>query len=826
MKRTRLFGIACLALCNVFFLCTSPSNVAQNGGSEVVGTLVTKSGEEVIGAQVRAYKSIEGPDSFLFVHAVETGLNGRYSFDNLDSGLYYFECNARVGQDSLFALINNVNNDSIASPDQPRHVVDIGIDTMFPPGSISGKVHFDYGANMSGVSCYIPGTSFNALTDDTGAFKISNVPAGTYRVSFRYKGSNFSLNDTQFQNVVVQPTINTSIGTISMQLSGEGLPLKPLGLIFRYDTLTGQITVKWNRVLVPDFLKYEVFRQKSNNTEGFLSMGSVSDSFFIDKITFMDTMSYTVYYKVQCFDNSGHSSDFSDSVSLIVNPPAGTTMVNLSKPSSAGLFDNVTIIAGYTNKSAPVDTILWTTGNTNVIHTANKKSGWDTLKIQCKQLGEQTIYIKTIDALGRKSIDSAFITVVQDMPVINYLSPDQTIDAGGTVQCSLSVSHRFGSCTLSVHLGQTFADIKISYKTTSIVFDTAFSTGSALKWDSVSIKVTDNHGNVLKRGFAVTINQDTMHDKWVLSPAQMTGHHSHHAMVAVNRDLYVIGGTKLQLGAGGNGHIVQTAVVEAYDAAAKTWTAIDSLLNARYDFSANEANGNIYIVGGIGKKGYLTEIEQFDTKTKRWTVFDTTHIGQTRFLRAGTASCVVGNKLYLFGGRTPSANSGSDTVCQNILIYDISNKLWTEETSSHLNSARYEFQAVPLDGKIYLLGGLGVDDEPLKSIEIFDTLSGTCTMAAYTLSEELNNFSAVAYDSHIFVLGGINSSTFSVLNSVEALDPNTGVFETKAPLPSSAPAFNTAAVVFNNTIYVSGGLNDFNPTMTETTDKALYIYYP
>jgi cysteine-rich repeat protein len=58
---------------------------------------------------------------------------------------------------------------------------------------------------------YIPGTSFRAFTDTTGAFVMSYVPAGTYDVAVEVPGSPAHV----LHNITVQASASTSIGSVN-----------------------------------------------------------------------------------------------------------------------------------------------------------------------------------------------------------------------------------------------------------------------------------------------------------------------------------------------------------------------------------------------------------------------------------------------------------------------------------------------------------------------------------------------------------------------------------------------------------------------------------
>ncbi|MGB7566607.1 MAG: kelch repeat-containing protein, partial [Chitinivibrionales bacterium] len=470
--------------------------------------------------------------------------------------------------------------------------------------------------------------------------------------------------------------------------------------------------------------------------------------------------------------------------------------------------------------TSPVKTITWTIANVDSVHTINKTFGSDTLRISFADTGEHAIHFKTIDNLGRTSEDSTFVIVVQDKPVITYISPSQTIGFGGMVQCSLAISHRFGACTLSVHLGNSLKDFKRSYTAPSIVYDTAFSTLQALTWDSVIIKVTDSHGNSVNTGFAITILQP-MHDQWEdMTP--MNDHHSCHASEVINDTLYVISGFKAKKPYGET----PVTTVEAYDTSHKSWLNKSPLQYPRYNFMSCVFNDKICVLGGFNGNNYVPYMEQYDPQTNAWTVFDSMHVGKLTISRQASASCLAGSKLYVFGGTTISNDSSSDSVCQNIYMYDFSKNSWSESARKML-SPRSDFRAIQVGGKIYLIGGADANQQALSSIEVFDTVTQICSISPITLPIALSDFGAAMIGQKLYIIGGLTSNGEPVKSTYMmdfSLIPNT--WSNKAALSSSR--FYVGASALDGNIYISGGVTSFNDLLQfgATVDQDFIKYNP
>lgn len=89
---------------------------------------------------------------------------------------------------------------------------------LTPTGSISGTVIVN-GTNTGNLGCtvFIAGTSFVAMTDDSGKFTLSNVPVRTAHTIVVMKGT----EQLTTQSVNVTAGIDTAVGTINVTAGGD-----------------------------------------------------------------------------------------------------------------------------------------------------------------------------------------------------------------------------------------------------------------------------------------------------------------------------------------------------------------------------------------------------------------------------------------------------------------------------------------------------------------------------------------------------------------------------------------------------------------------------
>ncbi len=115
----------------------------------------------------------------------------------------------------------------LAVTDQHNTVPTIYVNTV---GSITGHAYLQNQTDHSGITVYIPGTSFSAITAADGSYTISHVPSGTYDVlraekfgtTYRFAMlSNITVNSAQ-QTVVADMLLQLSTGPFGSVLINNG----------------------------------------------------------------------------------------------------------------------------------------------------------------------------------------------------------------------------------------------------------------------------------------------------------------------------------------------------------------------------------------------------------------------------------------------------------------------------------------------------------------------------------------------------------------------------------------------------------------------------
>ncbi|HEX6909246.1 MAG TPA: kelch repeat-containing protein [Longimicrobium sp.] len=108
------------------------------------------------------------------------------------------------------------------------------------------------------------------------------------------------------------------------------------------------------------------------------------------------------------------------------------------------------------------------------------------------------------------------------------------------------------------------------------------------------------------------------------------------------------------------------------------------------------------------------------------------------------------------------------------------------------------------NGKIYLLGGYPASRQTSRTVQVYD-VAGDRWEFGPQLPQPNNHGMAAGVNGKVYLIGGQTSdvSDQGYQNTVYELDPATGVWSTKAPMPTARGG--GVAVVHDGKIYVAGG---------------------
>ncbi|XP_068938853.1 rab9 effector protein with kelch motifs isoform X2 [Petaurus breviceps papuanus] len=162
--------------------------------------------------------------------------------------------------------------------------------------------------------------------------------------------------------------------------------------------------------------------------------------------------------------------------------------------------------------------------------------------------------------------------------------------------------------------------------------------------------------------------------------------------------------------------------VYCIDLATHQWNEVDCEgLLARYEhasFLPLSTPGRIWVFGGADQSGNRNCLQVLDLETRIWSTPNVT--GTPPSPRTfHTASAVIGNQLYVFGGGEKGAKPVQDT---QLHVFDATTLTWSQpETCGESPPPRHGHVMVALGPKLFVHGGLA-GDEFYNDLYCIDTI--------------------------------------------------------------------------------------------------------
>lgn len=250
----------------------------------------------------------------------------------------------------------------------------------------------------------------------------------------------------------------------------------------------------------------------------------------------------------------------------------------------------------------------------------------------------------------------------------------------------------------------------------------------------------------------------------------------------------------------------------------KTLTSFPAPL--RSSFGAIVHNDKVYLCGGhqgaehtYPPESFTGAFQVYDMKTSEWK-----ELAPRPHKAHGFQLAAHGNYIYAFGGFTYAAQYKPSWESLDIVErYDIEKNEWKEV--ARMPRKRSSNVVVTVDDKVYLIGGWDstptrendVEGTFLSQVDIFDLKTETVQEAHYTIPLPLRRaFTASAYNGKILLVGGlgVGSSHFELLANVTEIDPITGVTRELTAMPFAT--FAPAAEVMDKELFVFGGMFKFS----------------
>jgi serine/threonine protein kinase/N-acetylneuraminic acid mutarotase len=221
------------------------------------------------------------------------------------------------------------------------------------------------------------------------------------------------------------------------------------------------------------------------------------------------------------------------------------------------------------------------------------------------------------------------------------------------------------------------------------------------------------------------------------------------------------------------------------------WQPIADARVAREAVAATEADGTIWVFGGIGADGRVSgQHEGYDPAIDSW------KSGEDLPVPVQHAMAVTWreNPVVLGGWRT----DGADARVATDQVWRVVNGRWTE--LPRLLQPRAAAAAAVVGDRIIVTGGVGADGNLLSTTEVFD---GTSWKLAAPIPTARQMAGAASDGDVVYVLGGTSGN--ADLATVEAYDPAADTWTSLSELPGRRSDFGVAYA--DGRLVVAGGMS-------------------
>ncbi len=188
---------------------------------------------------------------------------------------------------------------------------------------------------------------------------------------------------------------------------------------------------------------------------------------------------------------------------------------------------------------------------------------------------------------------------------------------------------------------------------------------------------------------------------------------------------------------------------------------------------------------------------------------DWVQLSSMKTARDQFAGCVIGDEIFVFGG------NGPDGTLSNGERYSIATDTWSDikDNPHGLGWGVEEVSGIAFDGRFYVFGARGrYDSYAEKGAFNYNQMYDPTTNTWTTLAEKPTIARAaapVAYEDRIYLFGGKGKEVYHT--AVESYDPQSGMWQCMRDMPKTLVC--SAVAVHKDSAYLIGGFDEDAGTM-------------
>ncbi len=292
--------------------------------------------------------------------------------------------------------------------------------------------------------------------------------------------------------------------------------------------------------------------------------------------------------------------------------------------------------------------------------------------------------------------------------------------------------------------------------------------------------------------------------------------------VAYNGYMYLLGGQDNS----SVSNTVMYAPIKA-NGSLGSWSTTTSFTTNRENTNAFAYNGRVYIMGGYnGSSTYYSDV-QYAMINADGTIGSWSTTTSFTTARSGAFGGVYGGYAYIAGGTAAAHSTGTALSDTQYAQINANGTLGTWRTSSTLSSKRFSGGGTFYKGRFYAVGGTdaGSGSRTIQYATIDAAgVSTPFTTSGNTFTNTRRGSQTVVYNNYIYVMGGdnggtpVNTVSFAPINA----DGTIGAFTNTTGFTTVRTYF--AAVAYNGYLYVIGGCSSAYSSCTTASNNLNTIY--
>ncbi len=239
-----------------------------------------------------------------------------------------------------------------------------------------------------------------------------------------------------------------------------------------------------------------------------------------------------------------------------------------------------------------------------------------------------------------------------------------------------------------------------------------------------------------------------------------------------------------------------TSTTRIYDIATNSWSFGANAPGTSSE-GAGVAHGGLFYTAGGRFIGPRNDLWAYDPVSNTWATRASMSQG-----RAGLAIAVVGNAIYVIGGRTGTGGPCSGGALSSVERYDIDEDTWT--TVAPMPVALSDRAAATVGGKIYVFGGCS-GGFPIftNAVDVYDPVTDTWSSAPADMPTARAGMYGVATKGDaVYVIGGWDGIQPG-LHTNEAYHVAKDSWTVEPPMPTARAEAGAAG--HGGQVYIVGG---------------------